>query len=195
MREEDARILGGTRARDLVARTEAFRTVRAVSDAQASLDRGVVSIARTQRGRFAWAAWWSGAPTMAPFRKPDGSGGGFTTWHEARADAERVSGRTRADVDSGWAHAFLRTLRGQPALNDGQKRRLAGERPPPRPRTEPRSIWDTLGVSTKATELEIRRAYRLRALETHPDRGGTDEAFREVRAAYEEALRRRAKRA
>jgi hypothetical protein len=162
-----------------------------VSDAQASLDRAVVSIARTQRGRFAWAAWWTGPPTATPFRRPDGSGGGFATWHEARADAERASGRSLADIDSGWAHAFLRTLRGQPALNDGQKRRLAGERPPPRPMPRPRSIWDVLGVSTRATELEIRRAYRLRALETHPDRGGTDEAFRELRAAYEEALRRR----
>jgi hypothetical protein len=77
--------------------------VRGVSESQASLGRAVVSIARTQRGRFAWAAWWSGAPTMAPFRKPDASGGGFASWHEARADAERVSGRSLADLDSGWA--------------------------------------------------------------------------------------------
>lgn len=167
-----------------------------VSDAQTSLERGVVSIARTQRGRFAWVAWWTGAPSAAPFRKPDGSGGGFASWHEARADAERVSGRTLADLDSTWAHAFLRTLRGQPPFTETQVASLRDGKPKPtRPRREvPRSIWDTLGVSAKATELELRRAYRLRALETHPDRGGTDEAFREVRAAYEEALRRRAKR-
>jgi hypothetical protein len=170
--------------------------VRAVSDAQTSLDRGVLSIARTQRGRFFWAAWWTGAPTFAPFRKPDASGGGASDWYAARDDAERTTGRAFAEIDSEWAHAFLRTLRGQPAFNEGQRRRANGERPEPRAKAPtPASIWDTLGVASSATEIEIRRAYRLRALETHPDRGGTDEAFREVRAAYEEALRRRARRA
>jgi hypothetical protein len=132
---------------------------------------------------------------MVPFKKPDGTAGGFASWHEARADAERTTGRALAEIDGEWARAFLRTLRGQPAFNEGQRRRAHGERPPPRERpAKPASIWETLGVASSATEIEIRRAYRLRALETHPDRGGTDEAFREVRAAYEEALRRRAKR-
>ncbi|MBN8612054.1 MAG: DnaJ domain-containing protein [Deltaproteobacteria bacterium] len=162
----------------------------------ASLERAVVSIAKTQRGRFFWAAWWTGAPTFAPFRKPDASGGGASDWYAARADAERTTGRALAEIDSEWAHAFLRTLRGQPAFNDGQRRRALGEAPAPRPKAlQPTSIWDTLGVSASATEIEIRRAYRLRALETHPDRGGTDEAFRAVRAAYDEALRRKRKRA
>lgn len=161
-----------------------------MTDASGSLERAVVSIARTQRGRFAWAVWWTGAPSVMRFRKPDASGGGFASWHEARAAAEQASGRALTDLDPGWAHAFLRTLRGQPALNEVQRRRLAGERPPPSARDKPRSIWETLGVGARATEIEIRRAYRLRALETHPDRGGSDAAFREVRAAYEEALQR-----
>jgi hypothetical protein len=148
-----------------------------VTDASGSLERAVVSIARTQRGRFAWAVWWTGAPSVMRFRKPDASGGGFASWHEARAAAEQASGRALTDLDPGWAHAFLRTLRGQPALNEVQRRRLAGERPPPSAREKPRSIWETLGVGARATEI-------------HPDRGGSDAAFREVRAAYEEALQR-----
>jgi hypothetical protein len=54
--------------------------------------------------------------------------------------------------------------------------KLEGEQPAPRAAARPRSIWDTLGVGARATEIEIRRAYRLRALETHPDRGGTRRA-------------------
>ncbi len=167
-----------------------------MSESGDNLERAVVSIARTQRGRFFWAAWWSATPTFAPFQKPDATGGGASDWFAARADAERATGRALAEIDSEWAHAFLRTLRGQPAFNDGQRRRANGERPAPRAKApQPTSIWDTLGVTSSATEIEIRRAYRLRALETHPDRGGTDEAFRAVRAAYEEATQRRRKHA
>lgn len=157
-----------------------------------SLERAVVSIAKTQRGRFFWAAWWTVTPTFSPFVKPDASGGGASDWFAARAEAERTTGRALAEIDSEWAHAFLRTLRGQPAFNEGQRRRALGERPAPKPKpAQPQSIWETLGVTSSATEIEIRRAYRLRALETHPDRGGTDDAFRAVREAYDEALRRK----
>ena len=44
--------------------------------------------------------------------------------------------------------------------------------------------WATLGVSRGATNEEIRAAYRRRARATHPDHGGSDEAFRAVCAAY-----------
>jgi curved DNA-binding protein CbpA len=56
------------------------------------------------------------------------------------------------------------------------------------------SVWRTLGLTPKATTTEIKRAYRQRALETHPDRGGTDAAFRALQSAYESALKRRAAR-
>jgi curved DNA-binding protein CbpA len=42
-----------------------------------------------------------------------------------------------------------------------------------------------LGLAVGATWQEIKSAYRRRALETHPDRGGTNAAFTEVQAAYE----------
>jgi hypothetical protein len=155
-----------------------------------------VSIARTQRGRFFWAAWWTGAPSRVPFRKPDASNGGAESWAAARAEAERVAGRALVDVDPGWARAFMRTLRGQPPFTEAQARRIEGEAPPPkRARAEePASIWATLGVAPTASVAEVKLAFRRRALETHPDRGGDADAFRAVREAYDEALARAARR-
>jgi hypothetical protein len=45
--------------------------------------------------------------------------------------------------------------------------------------------FDLLGVSRTASVDEIRRAYRRRALATHPDRGGDKDAFQKVLDAYE----------
>jgi curved DNA-binding protein CbpA len=42
-----------------------------------------------------------------------------------------------------------------------------------------------LGVSKDASDDEIKRAFRARALVTHPDRGGDAEAFVEVKRAYD----------
>lgn len=42
-----------------------------------------------------------------------------------------------------------------------------------------------LGVRPDADEAELKRAYRRRVKETHPDRGGSKAAFRRVREAYE----------
>ena len=40
-------------------------------------------------------------------------------------------------------------------------------------------------MSSSAAEPELRSAYRRQALATHPDKGGTPEAFRLVVAAFE----------
>ena len=50
------------------------------------------------------------------------------------------------------------------------------------------SPFDVLGLETGSDEAAVERAYRRRVLETHPDRGGTVEAFQRVRAAYEAVL-------
>jgi molecular chaperone DnaJ len=48
-----------------------------------------------------------------------------------------------------------------------------------------RDLYEVLGVSKDATEADIKRAYRTRARELHPDQGGDEEAFKELTAAYE----------
>ncbi|MBN9167853.1 MAG: DnaJ domain-containing protein, partial [Myxococcales bacterium] len=59
-----------------------------------------------------------------------------------------------------------------------------------RPAEASLSVWDVLGVGRDVTEQELKAAYRRRALETHPDHGGNEEAFRRVVRAYAEAQRR-----
>ena len=45
--------------------------------------------------------------------------------------------------------------------------------------------WEVLGIKNGATQDEIKAAYRKKAKETHPDHGGSAEAFQQVRIAYE----------
>lgn len=53
--------------------------------------------------------------------------------------------------------------------------------------------WEVLGIAPDADEATIRAAYRARAAEAHPDRGGSTEAFVALQAAYKEALAARGK--
>jgi curved DNA-binding protein CbpA len=48
------------------------------------------------------------------------------------------------------------------------------------------SPFEVLGVDSDAGPREVHRAYRRRVKETHPDQGGSAEAFQRVREAYEE---------
>lgn len=50
-----------------------------------------------------------------------------------------------------------------------------------------------MGVSEPATAAEVRRAFRLKAKQAHPDRGGDAEQFRDVVEAYHLLLRLPAK--
>lgn len=45
--------------------------------------------------------------------------------------------------------------------------------------------FSVLGVDSDADEADIKRAYRQRAKETHPDRGGSEAEFKRVKDAYE----------
>lgn len=54
-----------------------------------------------------------------------------------------------------------------------------------KPETDPvAAAYETLGVAQGATTDEVKAAYRERVKEVHPDHGGDEEAFREVREAY-----------
>ena len=50
-----------------------------------------------------------------------------------------------------------------------------------------RDYYDVLGLVNKrdATEDELKKAYRKLAMDHHPDRGGDEEKFKEIKEAYE----------
>ncbi|MBO75389.1 MAG: hypothetical protein CMD33_08970 [Flavobacteriales bacterium] len=47
------------------------------------------------------------------------------------------------------------------------------------------SLYSQLGLSHDASDSDIRKAYRKKALVNHPDRGGSTEKFREIQSAYD----------
>lgn len=48
-----------------------------------------------------------------------------------------------------------------------------------------KKLYEVLGVDQKATQEEIKRAFRKLAIQHHPDKGGDSEKFKEINAAYE----------
>jgi hypothetical protein len=48
--------------------------------------------------------------------------------------------------------------------------------------------WKALGLEPGASVDEIKAAYRKRAFETHPDRGGSAKEFRRVRRAFDHLI-------
>ena len=151
----------------------------------------VCAIAPTRRRRFLWAAWWTAAPTRQPFRKPDAFAGGARTRAEARAAAEHAANCSLTEIESSWARAWSNILIGKDPWPKVQAKTAADGAPKARVASNATSIWETLGLPSSATLAEIKLAYRKRALATHPDRGGTADAFRAVQSAYEAALERR----
>jgi molecular chaperone DnaJ len=49
----------------------------------------------------------------------------------------------------------------------------------------PKDYYETLGVERGASADEIKRAFRKKAHECHPDKGGDEKAFKEVNEAYQ----------
>lgn len=145
------------------------------------LATAVCSITPTQRRRFFWAAWWTGAPRQVPFRKPDAASGGAKTREEALAAAERAAGRHLVLIEPYWAHAWNRVLRGEAPPPPPSARAPR----PARTSAAPQSAWAVLGLAAGADEDAVKRAYRQRALETHPDQGGDAAQFLAVQRAYE----------
>ncbi|MFC6824385.1 J domain-containing protein [Halopelagius fulvigenes] len=88
----------------------------------------------------------------------------------------------RAAGAGGTADAGRRTAGGRRAA--GGRQRTAG----PRPSNEPSKAeaYRTLGLDADATDDEVKRAYRSRVKEVHPDTdSGDEETFKRVNRAYE----------
>ncbi|WP_255148811.1 J domain-containing protein [Halorarius halobius] len=105
-------------------------------------------------------------------RERGGFGAGPRFGREARTRAERQArgGGTQAGQR---ARAGERTRQGQrvdPNANAGPTRREA---------------YRTLGLDQGADEADVKRAYREKVKDVHPDRGGDEETFKEVTRAYE----------
>jgi hypothetical protein len=160
----------------------------------AQLFAPVCSVIATRRRRFLWAAWWTAPPTRQPFRKPDASSGGARSHAEALAEAEKAAGGPLLEIEPDWARAHARVLRGEPPFpRHAEPRRAAHPARRPQEAHAAASVWAILGITAQASTADVKRAYRQRALETHPDRGGQVDAFRQVQSAYSEALRRSAR--
>ena len=45
-------------------------------------------------------------------------------------------------------------------------------------------LYDILEISKNAKQDDIKKAYRKKALENHPDKGGSEENFKKINFAY-----------
>ena len=48
-----------------------------------------------------------------------------------------------------------------------------------------RDYYEVLGVNKNSTQDEIKKAYRKKSMEHHPDKGGDEEVFKEIAEAYD----------
>lgn len=153
------------------------------------LARAVYAIAKTKRRRFLWCVWWTGEPTAKPFRPPDAWGGGAHTEEEARVLAERAAGMPLDLIDGHWAGAWKRMRAGLPPFRKTTARPAATGTA----RTPPVDPYVLLGVDATATLAEVKAAFRTKALEHHPDHGGSPAAFMALKRAYDSIVERRAR--
>ena len=101
--------------------------------------------------------------------------------------SRQSGGRTRESRGGFGTGARRETRRDRQraADGDGGRRRRRGSRDRSPSGLSPAEAYRRLDLEAGADESEIRRAYRRKVKEVHPDRGGDEEAFRRVTEAYE----------
>src|SRR3954468_15591081 len=132
------------------------------------------AVTTTRRRRFMWVAWWTAPPARQPFRKPDAFSGGARSHEEALAQARRAAGVLLVEIEPYWARAWARVLLGRPpwgvraaaAASSSAHARPRGRSArattnAARPATT--SIWETLGITARATAGDLKRAFRRQA--------------------------------
>lgn len=146
---------------------------------------GLWSIAEV-RGRAVFSVWFGRRPTRERF-EPSDVRGEATDVHAARLQAfgafSRARGVTRwAEIDPLFAVADDRVARGIDPPFPGDRRRAVAE---VAPRELPAELIEILDLSPPFTLERARAAYKARALELHPDRGGSHEDMLALNQAFE----------
>jgi len=95
--------------------------------------------------------------------------------------SQRTDGRQRESRGGFGAGARREARRDRRRARNGRRR--------PQGQTasdlSPAEAYRRLGLEAGADEREVRRAYRRKVKEVHPDRGGDEAAFKRVTEAYE----------
>lgn len=102
---------------------------------------------------------------------------GYLLWYQGTG---RLAARVRARVQR------TDRTRGR-GRTRGRQTRQSRRRDPRRSRSGPtrREAYSALDLDPGSGASEIKHAYRKKVKTTHPDRGGSEEAFKEVTNAYE----------
>lgn len=116
----------------------------------------------------------------------------YLMWHHATG---RIEARARREARASRATSERRRRRAPggfganaTARGTASGGRRAGRRTPPSGDDRPteREAYETLDLDPGANEDAVRRAYRSKVKEVHPDAdGGDEEAFKRVNRAYE----------
>ncbi|WP_254537102.1 J domain-containing protein [Halomarina litorea] len=126
------------------------------------------------------------------FRYADVDPGGWDDWWEP-SDVDPEASFFDDEFWREWERSREERARSDDRRGDGTRRggdRATGTRTDGSGSAETvdratAAACEVLGVDPDAGEGELRRAYRRRVKETHPDRGGSEAAFRRVKEAYD----------
>ncbi len=122
-------------------------------------------------------------------RTPDDPGVAvYFNWH--KRDLVFACDKWLSIEDNLWAIVkHIEALRGQERWGVGSlDQAFAGYAALPDP--DRRQWWEVLNVPPTATDEEIKRAYRNKAMQCHPDHGGDAVMFDQVQKAYDLAMGR-----
>jgi len=68
---------------------------------------------------------------------------------------------------------------------EGMPGQPGGAKPQAKKKIDNERYYELLGVKNTATETEIKKAYRKKALKEHPDKGGDPEKFKDISKAHD----------
>jgi len=115
----------------------------------------------------------------------------YLMWHHSTG---RIEERARREARASRASAGRRERRAPGGFGAAARGAASGARASGRRTGAPaadagpsrREAYETLGLDPDASDDEVRRAYRSKVKEVHPDAdGGDEEAFKRVNRAYE----------